>query len=366
MGASPVFKIFPSAHKTEDAALEEIFARNDFGAFPTDHMALAQYSAEKGWHDMQICSRRPFTLDAAAGVLHYGQEIFEGMKAYKNGKGEVFLFRPQQNARRFNFSAQRMCMPQIPEAHFIEAVEALVRLDHRWISPKPGASLYLRPFMFASEAFLGVRPAREYIFCVIAAPASAYFRADAKIALWAEDTLIRAAQGGTGEAKCGGNYAGVMAAQAIAAEKGCAQVVFLDAKEHRYIEEAGGMNIFFVFKDGRIKTPALEGTILRGITRDSMIKLAQDKGLQVEECRYSLAEWQEDAQSGAMTEAFACGTAAVIAPIGKIRHKGGEFVIGTPQSPADSVTEQLKAELVGIQSGRRADKYGWAYPVALS
>jgi len=361
----PIFSVNPSPHKTSGAALAKILAEGKFGDYPTDHIAVIHWNEERGWHNAEICGRRPFALDPAAGVLHYAQEIFEGMKAYKNERGEVFLFRPQQNARRFNRSAQRMCMPPLPEELFLQAVEGVARLDHQWISPQPGHSLYIRPFMFASEAFLGVRPAREFTFCVTASPAANYFEAGAKIALWVEESLSRAAPGGTGEAKCGGNYAAGMEAQAIAARNGCAQTVFLDAIEHNYVEELGGMNIFFVFKDGVIKTPALDGTILRGITRASLLELARDKGFKTEECRYSFAQWQQDAKSGAMIEAFACGTAAIIAPIGKIRHKNGEFTIGAAQSAADSVTEQLKAALLGIQSGRAEDKYGWRYPVAI-
>lgn len=365
MCAVPSFSVNPSSQRTEGEELARRLADCGFAKYHTDHMALISWSEEKGWHDAQITARRPFSLDPAAAVLHYGQEIFEGMKAYKNDKGEVFLFRPQHNARRFNLSARRLCMPQIPEELFIGAIEELLRLDHPWIPQRYGASLYLRPFMFASEPFLGVHPAKTYIFCVIAAPVSNYFKTDAKISLWAEDVLTRAVQGGTGEAKCGGNYAAAMEAQAIAARHGCDQVVFLDAQTHSYVEELGAMNIFFVFKDGVIKTPSLEGTILRGITRASLLELARDYGLRVEECRYSFAEWQQDAQSGQMIEAFACGTAATVAPIGKVRHKNGEFTIGAAQSEPHSWTERLKAALINIQTGKAADKHGWTYPVAL-
>jgi branched-chain amino acid aminotransferase len=250
-----------------------------------------------------------------------------------------------------------MSMPTIPEDVFIAAIERLLRVDCHWVPKGEGTSLYLRPFMFASEPFLGVRPAGQYTFCVIASPAGAYFKGGAKpVSIWVSEDYSRAAKGGTGAAKCGGNYAGSLIAQAEAARNGCDQVAFLDASEGRWIEELGGMNVFFVV-DGALVTPAL-GTILPGITRDSILRLAREMGLAVDERAYSFQEWQRDAASGRLTEAFACGTAAVVAPIGTVRFRGGEFTI-----PGGPVTEALRDRLVGIQRGALADEFGWVRTV---
>jgi branched-chain amino acid aminotransferase len=328
-----------------------------FGKVFTDHMVLAKWTSDKGWHDAKVTPRRPLELDPASAVLHYAQEIFEGMKAYKAEDGRILLFRPEQNAKRFNQSAERMAMPAVPEELFLKAVEELVRLDKSWI-PSGDGSLYLRPFMFANEAFLGVRPAQEYIFCVIASPVGAYFKGGAKaVSLWVETEYTRAAAGGTGAAKCGGNYAASLVAQAEAAKKNCDQVVFLDAAEHRWIEELGGMNVFFAMNDGTIVTPPLGGTILPGITRASVIVLAEEKGLKVEQRPYSFAEWQADAVSGKLVEAFACGTAAVLAGIGLVRHAGGEFKVGDGET--GNLTTELRNELVGLQKGVTNDERGW-------
>ena len=259
-------------------------------------------------------------------VLHYAQEIFEGLKAYKRDDGGVNLFRPDANARRFRNSAERMAMAPLPEPVFIEAVEQLVHIDRAWI-PGGEGSLYLRPFMIASEVFLGVKPSAEYIFAVIASPVGSYFKGGpAPVSIWVSENYTRAAIGGTGAVKCGGNYAASLRAQAEAIDHGCDQVVFLDAVERRYIEELGGMNIFFVFDDGSLLTPPL-GTILPGITRDSIIALAKDSGTRVREEAYTIEQWRADAASGKLKEAFACGTAAVISPIGKVCSASGDFLI---------------------------------------
>jgi branched-chain amino acid aminotransferase len=245
----------------------------------------------------------------------------------------------------------------VPEELFLKAVEELVRVDKAWI-PSGDASLYLRPFMFANEAFLGVRPALEYVFCIIASPVGAYFKGGAKaVSLWVETEYTRAASGGTGAAKCGGNYAASLVAQAEASKKGCDQVVFLDAAEHRWVEELGGMNVFFVMNDGSVVTPPLGGTILPGITRASVIVLAEERGLRVEQRPYSFAEWQEDAASGRLVEAFACGTAAVLAGIGLVRHAGGEFLVGDGQT--GKLTSELRQQLVSLQKGVTNDEHGW-------
>jgi branched-chain amino acid aminotransferase len=284
------------------------------------------------------------------------------MKAYRTGHGTITLFRPEENARRFQASAKRMAMPEIPEELFLESIEQLVRVDREWVPSGDGSSLYIRPFMFASEAFLGVRPAHSYIYCVIASPVGAYFKGGEKpISVWISDAFSRAAHGGTGAAKCGGNYAGSLLAQAEAAQHGCDQVVFLDAAEHRWVEELGGMNIFFVMDDGSIVTPPL-GTILPGITRASLIRIARDAGITVEEKAYSFDQWQQDAASGRLKEAFACGTAAVVAPIGSVRHAGGEFSIGG--GGVGAVTHDLRQRLVGMQRGSREDVYGWLHSIS--
>lgn len=328
-----------------------------FGKVFTDHMAVIHWDAVVGWHDGSVRARAPFQLDPACAVLHYAQEIFEGMKAYKAASGEVVLFRPEENARRFARSAQRMAMPELPEELFLQAVETLVGADRAWI-PDGDGSLYLRPFMFASEAFLGVRPADEYIFCVIACSVGPYFKGGAKpIKVWISESLTRAAPGGTGAAKCGGNYAASLLAQAEASREGCDQVVFLDAVENLWIEELGGMNLFFVMDDGTVVTPPLGGTILPGITRDSIITLVRDRGLVVEERPFSLPEWKATAANGTLCEAFACGTAAAIAPIGEVRSKAGSFAIG--RGEIGPLTAALRNELTNLQRGVEADRHGW-------
>jgi branched-chain amino acid aminotransferase len=265
------------------------------------------------------------------------------------------------NAARLARSAERLAMPPVPESLFLEAVEALVKIDHEWV-PSDAGSLYLRPFMFGSESFLGVRPSHEYIFCVIASPVGPYFKGgDKLLKLWVSDEYTRAAPGGTGAAKCGGNYAASLIAQAEAQKHGCDQVVFLDAAEHRWVEELGGMNLFFVFNDGSLVTPPLTGTILPGITRSSIIEIARDLGMQVKEAPYSMDQWRSDAQSGRLSEAFACGTAAVVASIGEIVSSSGSFRFGNGVS--GPVSQKLKAQLVGIQRGTIEDSRGWVRAV---
>ena len=328
-----------------------------FGRVFTDHMATIRWTQGAGWLDAEVRAREPFVLDPASAVLHYAQEIFEGLKAYRLSDGGVALFRPEQNARRFRASAERLAMPVLPEAAFLRAIEELVRIDVDWV-PGGDGSLYLRPFMFASESFLGVRPAAEYWFVVIASPVGAYFKGGKKaVSVWLSADYTRAAPGGTGAAKCGGNYAASLVAQAEAIRQGCDQVVFLDAAERRWVEELGGMNVFFVFDDGSMLTPPLGGTILPGVTRDSLLTLAQAEGRRVREERYSFEAWRADAASGRLREAFACGTAAVITPIGEIKSAEGGFVIGN--GGGGEVAESLKAKLVGIQRGEIADEYGW-------
>ncbi|WP_337268707.1 branched-chain amino acid aminotransferase [Oryzifoliimicrobium ureilyticus] len=350
------FTIVPNPSPFPEEDRLKAFEALGFGTLFSDHMAVVQWSADRGWHSAMIKARAPFLIDPASAVLHYGQEIFEGMKAYRDASGRAVLFRPDENAKRFNESARRMAMPEIPEELFLAAIEQLVKVDARWI-PQGEGSLYLRPFMFANEAFLGVRPSREYIFCVIASPVGPYFKGGEKaVSIYVSEHYTRAAIGGTGAAKCGGNYAGSLAAQAEAAEHQCDQVVFLDAAERKWIEELGGMNVFFVFEDGSITTSPL-GTILPGITRKSLIALARQDGIKVSETPYSFEEWKRDAQSGQLKEAFACGTAAVVAGIGSFKFKDGALQIGDGQT--GPVTRKLREQLVGIQRGRQPDPHGW-------
>lgn len=329
-----------------------------FGRIFTDHMAIARWNADKGWHDMAIQPRAPLTMDPACAVLHYAQEIFEGLKAYRTDAGGVMLFRADANARRFRESARRMAMAELPEDLFLESIRALVGADREWIPAIDGGSLYLRPFMIASEVFLGVKPSAEYLYMVIASPVGAYFKGGApSITVWVSDEFTRAAPGGTGAAKCGGNYAASLQAQAEAIREGCDQVVFLDAVERAQVEELGGMNTFFVFDDGSIQTPPLTGTILPGITRASILTLARDAGIEVREAPYSIDEWQADAESGRLRECFACGTAAVVTPIGRVRGRSRDFRIGNG-GPGE-VTSRLRAQLVAIQKGDAADPHAW-------
>ncbi len=356
----PQFDIQPATNPTPDAERTAKLVDPGFGRVFTDHMAIVRYNQAKGWHGARIESRASFALDPATAVLHYAQEIFEGLKAYKRDDGGVNLFRPDANARRFKNSADRMAMAPLPESVFIDAVEQLVRIDRAWI-PGGEGSLYLRPFMIANEVFLGVKPSAEYIFAVIASPVGSYFKGGpAPVSIWVSENYTRAAVGGTGAVKCGGNYAASLRAQAEAIERGCDQVVFLDAIERRYIEELGGMNVFFVFDDGSLLTPPL-GTILPGITRDSIITLAKEAGTRVREEPYTIDQWRADAASGKLKEAFACGTAAVISPIGKVCSASGDFVInGGAPGP---VAMGLRKQLVDIQYGRAADPHNWTRKV---
>jgi len=358
----PQFAIQPHPEPISRGERDALLANPGFGRIFTDHMAIVRWTEEGGWQDARIEARHPLSIDPACAVLHYAQEIFEGLKAYRDAEGGISLFRPEENARRFRASAERLAMPPVPEELFLEALNALIRTDADWVPDSQGASLYLRPFMFASETFLGVRPSLEYLFLVIASPVGAYFKPgkDA-VTVWVSDDYTRAAPGGTGAAKCGGNYAASLIAQAEASRHGCDQVVFLDAAEHRWVEELGGMNIFFVFDDGSLRTPPLSGTILPGITRDSIMQIARAAGTEVREVPYAIDQWRADAASGHLREVFACGTAAVIAPIGEIRSSKGNFPIR--DGGCGPVTGELRNTLVGIQRGNIADPYGWVKTV---
>jgi branched-chain amino acid aminotransferase len=354
------FEIQPAAKPTLDKDRTAKLADPGFGRVFTDHMAIVRYDQAKGWHGARIEARANFSLDPATAVLHYAQEIFEGLKAYKSDDGGVNLFRPDANARRFRNSAERMAMEPLPETLFIEAVEQLIHIDRVWM-PGGEGSLYIRPFMIASEVFLGVKPSAGYLFAVIASPVGSYFKGGpAPVSIWVSQNYTRAAIGGTGAVKCGGNYAASLRAQAEAIDHGCDQVVFLDAIERRYVEELGGMNVFFVFDDGALLTPPL-GTILPGITRDSIIALAREAGTPVREAPYTIDEWRADAASGKLKEAFACGTAAVISPIGKVCSTSGDFVING--GVAGPVAMSLRKKLVDIQYGRAPDPHKWVKKV---
>lgn len=357
------FEIIRNPAATGDEARAALMADPGFGRVFTDHMVTIRWTAEGGWQEAKVGPRQPFLLDPASAVLHYAQEIFEGLKAYRSADGGVTLFRPEQNARRFNASAQRMAMPELPEEVFVQACEELIRIDEKWV-PGGEGSLYIRPFMFANEAFLGVKPASEFIFCIIACTVGAYFKGGAKpVTIWVSDHFNRAGPGGTGAAKCGGNYASSLVAQAEAIQHGCDQVVFLDSSEHKWVEELGGMNLFFLFADGSVVTPPLGGTILPGITRNSILHLLRGDGVTVEERPYSIDDWRADAQSGKLAEVFACGTAAVLAAVGQVKSSQGDFTIGNGGTGLR--TEALRTRLTAIQRGQLPGPEGWVHQVAL-
>jgi branched-chain amino acid aminotransferase len=337
-----------------------------FGRYFTDSMFVARYRGGEGWVDARLTAYGPLSLDPSTAALHYAQSIFEGLKAYAQPDGSVATFRPEANAARFTRSARRLAMPPVPEEAFLTAVDALVAADRDWVPTGPDQTLYLRPYQLAVEPFLGVRPANEYLFLVIASPAGAYFsRGVHPVSVWLSEEYIRAAPGGTGDAKCAGNYAASLLAQEQATAEGCDQVVWLDALEKRYVEEMGGMNLFFVLgsgDDAELVTPELTGTLLPGITRDSLITLARDMGHRVTERRFSVDEWRRGVADGSITETFACGTAAVITPVGEVKARTGDFTVG--DGTPGPVSMRLREALLDIQHGRVADTRGWLHRVA--
>ena len=349
-----------STDLVDDETLARILENPGFGQHFTDHMFTVEWTPERGWHDARITPYGPLSLDPATAVLHYAQETFEGMKAYRHEDGSVWTFRPEENARRMVRSSHRLALPVLPEEDFVAAVDALVEVDRRWVPDSAGEkSLYLRPFMFASEKFLGVRPSQHVTFMVIASPAGSYFKGGIKpVSLWLTEEYTRAARGGMGAAKTGGNYASSLVAQQEASRHDCDQVVFLDAAEHRYVEELGGMNMYFVHADGHIVTPET-GTILEGITRASVIELAGKLGHQVTERRFAIEEWREGVASGEIVEIFACGTAAVITPVGELRSASGT----TPAPASTDLTMRIRQALVDVQFGRAEDSFGWMHRV---
>jgi branched-chain amino acid aminotransferase len=367
MTTTTQFARIPHPSPVSPERVADVLAKPGFGTYFTDHMVTVRYSVEQGWHDAAVGPYAPFSLDPATSVLHYGQAIFEGLKAYRQPDGSISSFRPDANAARFQSSAERLAMPRLPEEIFLESLRQLVAVDERWVPTKRGESLYLRPFMISTEAGLGVnRPANDYLYSLIASPAGTYFAGGVKpVSVWLSTEYVRAAPGGTGFAKCAGNYAASFVAQAQAVEKGCDQVVWLDAIERRWVEEMGGMNLFFVFGSGvgaRVVTPELSGSLLPGVTRKSLLQLASDFGHQIEERRISTEEWEKAAASGELTEVFACGTAAVITPVGQVKHANGEFMVAGGE-PGD-LTMKLREELTGIQEGTRPDLHGWMHQLS--
>jgi branched-chain amino acid aminotransferase len=357
-GSDGMFRMERNASPVDANERAQRISDPGFGRVFTDHMVMIRYNEALGWHDARITARVPLLLDPASSVLHYAQEIFEGLKSYRLADGSMALFRPDANAQRFQVSARRLAMPELPTEMFVNSCRELVRIDRDWFPAIEGGSLYLRPFMFASEVFLGVKPSSEYLYLVIASAAGGYFKSGAPaVSLWVSQNYTRAAPGGTGAAKCGGNYAASLAAQAEAISKGFDQVVFLDAVERRWVEELGGMNLFFVFEDGSIQTPPLNGTILPGITRDSLLTLAREDGMMVREEPYALDQWRADAQSGRLVETFACGTAAVVTPVGSVTGADGSFTIGA--GGPGQMTMRIKERLVNIQRGRAPDPHHW-------
>jgi len=369
MNATPAitFDVRPSDHRASDEVRASLLTSPGFGQVFTDHMVTLRWTEGRGWHDGAVEPYGPLTLEPSTAVFHYSQEIFEGLKAYRQEAGPIVAFRPYANAARFRRSSARMAMPELPEEAFVQAIELLVALDKEWVPARPEESLYLRPFMIATTPTLGVgRPADRYLFVLIASPVGGIFSGAMRaVRVWLGEGFTRAAPGGTGEAKTGGNYAAAFVAQQQAVDNGCDQVVWLDSAEHCWIEEMGGMNLFFVFGSGssaRLVTPALTGTLLPGITRDSLLTLAPDLGIPVTEGAISVQQWRDGCASGDITEVFACGTAAVITPVGEVKGRlaGGWTIADGQPGP---VTMRLREELLGIQYGRLPDPHSWIHKI---
>ena len=333
-----------------------------FGKIFTDHMFVMNYTEGKGWHDPRIEPFHNISLSPAAMVYHYGQEMFEGLKAYKGDDGEVYLFRPDMNAKRTNSTNDRLVIPQIPEEDFVQAVKAVVDVDRDWVPTDPGTSLYIRPFIIATDEFLGVAPSKTYLFMIILAPSGAYYESGlAPVGIWIEDEFVRAVRGGIGFAKTGGNYAASLIAQQKAHDAGYSQVLWLDGVERKYIEEVGAMNIFFKIA-GKVVTPSLNGSILPGITRNSTIALCKKWGYEVEERKISADELIEAQKNGTLEECFGTGTAAVISPVGKLRYVDEVMTInGGSIGP---LSQKLYDTITGIQTGRLPDEMGWRVNVS--
>ena len=341
----------PKALPTQDNPLT-------FGTIFTDHMFVMNYQKGKGWFDPRVVPYQPISLEPSAMVFHYGQEMFEGLKAYRDEQGRARLFRPDMNAKRTNATNKRLCIPELPEEMFVEAVSELVRVDQDWIPSAPGTSLYIRPFIIATDDFLGVAPSKTYLFIVILSPSGAYYASGlAPVGIWIEDEYVRAVRGGIGFAKTGGNYAASLAAQVKAHDDGYSQVLWLDGVERKYIEEVGAMNIFFKIA-GKIVTPMLSGSILPGITRNSVIEVCKHWGYEVEERKISVDELIAAQKDGTLEEVFGTGTAAVISPVGKLRYKDDVMTIG--DGNIGEVSQKLYDTITGIQWGKAEDPFGWS------
>ena len=344
----------PKALPTKDNPLT-------FGTIFTDHMFIMNYETGKGWFDPRVVPYQPISLEPSCMVFHYGQEMFEGLKAYKAEDGRTLLFRPDMNAKRTNNTNKRLCIPEIPEEDFIEAVKAVVKVDEAWVPEKPGTSLYIRPFIIATDPFLGVRPSNTYLFMIILSPVGAYYPEGLNpVKIWIEDDYVRAVRGGIGEAKTGGNYVASMAAQLKAHDEGYSQVLWLDGVERKYIEEVGAMNIFFKI-NGKVLTPMLNGSILPGITRNTTIELCKEWGYEVEERRISVDELYEASVNGTLEEVWGTGTAAVISPVGHLRFQ--DQVMQIQDGGIGELSQRLYDTVTGIQLGKIADTKGWVVEV---
>ncbi len=363
-----LFQVELNTSPVADAVRDSILAEPGFGRYVTDHMARAVWTKDRGWHTPELVPYQPLAIDPATNFVHYGQSIFEGLKAYRQLDDSIVTFRADRNAQRFRKSAGRLAMPELPDEYFLGSIDALLKYDNAWVPGGEDRSLYLRPFMFGTEVGLGVKPSDSYLYLLIASPCGPYFPQGVKpVSVWLCEDYVRAAPGGTGEAKCAGNYAASLVAQAEAIDHGCDQVVWLDAAEHSWVEEMGGMNLFFVHGTGpgaKLVTPELTGALLEGITRDSILTLAKDLGYEVAQERVSVSDWRKGNESGEISEVFACGTAAVITPVGEVKGRNGSWTVG--DGTPGAITLQLRQALLDIQTGAQPDPYGWTHRIQMS
>ncbi|WP_062307965.1 branched-chain amino acid aminotransferase [Demequina subtropica] len=352
------FRVVRNPSPATDAERAERLRDLAFGLQFTDHMAHMTWTAAEGWGDRRVEPYGPLPMDPAASVLHYAQEVFEGLKAYRWADGSVHLFRPIANAERLNRSAWRMALPELPVEDFMESIHALVEIDQAWVPDAPETSLYLRPFLIGTDVFLGLRAPKRVDYLLIASPSGPYFKGGVKpVSIWVERDYHRAGPGGTGAAKCGGNYAASLRPQMAAIERGFDQVLYLDAATGSVLEELGGMNVFAVHKDGTVLTPIINGNILEGVTRSSIIQLVEDQDLKVVERDITLAELRQGIEDGDITEVFACGTAAIVTPVGRMASTDFDVTVGDGE-PGE-VTLAVRQRLTDIQYGRAEDTYGW-------
>ncbi|BDR53097.1 branched chain amino acid aminotransferase [Bombiscardovia nodaiensis] len=356
------FPVEANVHPTSDEQREALIDKPAFGQLFSDNMVRMTWEQDTGWSQRKVMPYGPLQLDPAAAVLHYAQEVFEGLKAYYHSDGSIWLFRPDANAERFQNSARRLSLPPLSTDDFLGSVAALVQRDVTWVPRRREYTLYLRPFMFASEPYLGVRAPHQVDYCVIASPSGPYFTGGVKpVSIWVENRWFRTGPGGTGFAKCGGNYAASLVGEGRGSEHGCEQVCFVDAATGTYLEELGGMNMFIVHKDGHLETPSLTGSILPGVTRRSLIELAGDEGHEVVESMIKMSDLLEDIRSGEVTEVFACGTAAIITPISRL--VSDEFDVSLGEGQPGQLTMHLRERLLGIQLGEVEDTHDWMWRV---